>query len=384
MVTVRPLRFFGRHLLLLNLLLCAMVWLLYGGFELRGYGEQYLARTGDFWLDNGWPRVPGLENVLLPGLAALFAAGWTAAGFEFTAGVFIVLAAAPYALFIYGLTAYVRRRRHGRLLAVGAALSLYTSGMIPYMTSWGGSVDGLTYLALLPVVIWPNSLAIFAVSALLQCLNHYIGLVGLLLFAFVWHTAQALDLAQPRERMRWWLAAFVPRAAIAGVMLIGFIWFWEARFPEVAGVRQTIVGEKWSRPEALLLEVLGPFPWTWLSPLKLAAVPIVVLMLAPHPRRALRAAALAVPLVAAVAMTFVFVDITRIATILVIGSWFVMLRAAAGDLDMPHRWRRRLRRTLLATAVLNLFIPNYYVNNGEIHVPPSVAIRWIITGSVEE
>jgi hypothetical protein len=374
----RLLRFWSRQLLFLNVVLCALVSLLYGGLDLRGYGEEYLARTADFWLENGWPSVPGLENVLLPGLAAVFARGWTAAGFEFTQTTFILVAAAPYALFIYGLSAYVKRA-HGGLLPVAAAIALYTSGMIPYMTSWGGSVDGLSYLSMLPVFIWPNSLLVYAAAAVLQGLNHYAGLIALVLFAFVWHTLRALDHEEARAATKYWLTTFAPRAILTGAMLLGFLWFWESRYPEVAEVRQAIVAEKWREPGAVLLEVIGPFPWTLLSTLKLALIPVVVLMCAPHPRKGARAAVLAAPFLAAAALTFVWVDVTRMATMLVIPAWLATVRAAGGDLVLPPDRRRRLRRLMLATALLNLLIPNYYVNNGVIQVPPAKPIQSLIS-----
>jgi hypothetical protein len=123
--------------------------------------------------------------------------------------------------------------------------------------------------------------------------------------------------------------------------------------------------------------VLGPFPWTLLSALKLTTIPIVALMLAPLPHRALRALTLAVPFVAATALTFVFVDITRVTTMLVLPALIVTIHAAGRD-HLPVETRRRLRRLLVVTASLNLLVPNFYVNNGELHVPPSPVIRGVL------
>ena len=53
---------------------------------------------------------------------------------------------------------------------------------------------------------------------------------------------------------------------------------------------------------------------------------------------------------------------------LVLPALLVTLHAAGSDAMPPHI-RRRLRRWLIAAALLNLVIPNYYVNNGEIIVP---------------
>ncbi len=379
---LRLLRFWSRHLLLLNLALCAASWLLYGGVELRGYGEEYLARTRDLWLTQGWPSVPGLENVLLPAVAATFARGWQALGLEFTQTTFIIVAAAPYALFIYGMTVHLKRPGGGRLLALAAAITLYTSGMVPYMTSWGGSVDGLTYLAMLPVFIWPGSLAVFAGAAVLQGLNHYAGLIALILLAFVWHTLRALDHDDAGAAARYWLRSVAPRVMVAAGVLIACIWFWETRYPDAAMVRQQIVAEKWRDPEALLLEVAGPFPWTLLSTLKLAMIPVVAVMFAPHRRRALRAATLAVPLFAAAIFTFVFVDVTRMATMLVIPAWLAIIGAVRGDIGLQPLSRRRARRLIVAAALANLLIPNYYVNNGSIQVPPSNAMQALVSRMV--
>jgi len=375
---LRLLRWWSRHLLTLNLTLCAASWLLYGGLELRGYGEEYLARTRDLWLTQGWPSVPGLENVLLPATAAAFARGWQALGLEFTQTTFIIVAAVPYVLFIYGLTLYLKRPGGGRLLALAAAITLYTSGMIPYMTSWGGSVDGLTYLAMLPVFIWPGSLAVFTGSAVLHGLNHYAGLIALVLLAFVWHTLRALDHHDAGAAVRYWLRSFASRAMVGGGVLIAFIWFWEARYPDAATVRQLIIAEKWAQPGALLLEVAGPFPWTLLSTLKLAVIPVVAVMVAPQRWRALRAAVLAVPFIAAAAFTLVFVDVTRTATMLIIPAWLTMIGALRGDIGLPPVSRRRGRRLVVAAALGNLLIPNYYVNDGSVHVPASNAIHALI------
>lgn len=377
---LRLLRFWSRHLLLLNVVLCAASWLLYGGLELRGYGEEYLARTRDLWLTQGWPSVPGLEKlVLLPATAAAFSRGWQALGLEFTQTTFIIVAAAPYVLFIYGLTVYLKGPGGGRLLALAAAVTLYTSGMIPYMTSWGGSVDGLTYLAMLPVFIWPGSLAVFAGSAVLQGLNHYAGLIALILLAFVWHTLRALEHHDAGAAVRYWLRSFAPRAIVGAAVLLAFIWLWEARYPDAAMVRQQIVAEKWREPGALLREVAGPFPWTLLSTLKLAVIPVVAVMLAPHRRRVLRAAVLAVPFIAAATLTFVFVDVTRMATMMVIPAWLAIIGAIRGDIGLPPVSRRRARRLVVAAALANLLIPNYYVNNGSIHVPASNAIQALMS-----
>ena len=75
-------------------------------------------------------------------------------------------------MFIYAVTRHIRRSlKGGPLLAVAAAIGLYTSGMIPYMTSWGGYLDGASYLLMLPVFIWPESLLVYVIAFILQCLN---------------------------------------------------------------------------------------------------------------------------------------------------------------------------------------------------------------------
>ena len=381
----RFLRFWSTHLLLLNVALCSLVWLLYGSLHLGGgWGEEYMARAADFWLTEGWSRYaskPGIENVLLPGLVAAFEAirAGIGLGSELTESVFVIYTAIPYALFIYGLTTYVRRHSHGgRLLAFAAAITLYTSGMIPYMTSWGGSVDGLTYLLMLPVFIRPESFPIYAVVLVLQCLNHYAGVISLVLFAFVWHALRALDRDDGREAITHWLIAFAPRAILSGIVLLGFMWFWDANYPDAAQVRQAIMVGKWQEPASVLQQVIGWFPWTLLSPLKLAIVPVAVLMFAPLPRQGLRTVALGTPLVAAAALTLLFVDVTRMAMMLVMPAWLVTIHAAGGGIALPPGWGRRLRRLVIGTALLNLLIPNYYVNNDNIVVPPSEVIRTVI------
>jgi hypothetical protein len=361
----RLLRFWSRHLLVFNVVLCAMAWFLYGDFALRGYGEEYLLRTTDFWLEKGWPSVPGIENVLLPGLAVIFSKLWTAIGFEFTERTFIVFAAVPYALFIYALSRHVRTHG-GPVLAVAATLAMYTSGLIPYMASWGGAVDGLGYLSLMPAIVWPGSLVVFAIVAVLQCLNHYAGLVTLVLFAFVWHGLKALERERLQDGVGYWLRTFGPRAVVAGAILYAFTSFWEAHYYLDSQERTEIIKELWRQPAQLLKEVVGPFPWTLLSPLKLSLVPIVVLMATPLRRRWLRATILTIPLVAAAAWTFVFVDITRMAMFLMLPVWLATVLAAGGAIAMPAQSRRYLRRTVIAVAVLNLLIPNYYVNKSDL------------------
>jgi hypothetical protein len=378
----RALRVWRRHLFLGNVLLCATAWMLYGDLTLRGYGPEYFQRAGDFWLRDGWPAIPGIENVLLPGIAAAFAHLWTASGLAFTERTFIVLAAIPYALFIYGLTVFIaRRRRGGAMLAAIVSLTLYTSGLVPYMTTWGGSVDGLLFVALLPVVIWPNSLAVFLAAAVVQCLNHYAGVITLVLFAFVWHSLHALDRPTRRDGLRYLAATFVPRAALAVTLLWAFMWFWETRYPEAAVMRQATLAEKWATVPAaagVIQEVFGPFPWTLLSTLKLGVLPVAALMWAPWRHRRLRALVLGVPFAVAALLTFVFVDVTRMAMMFVIPAWLVTVLAAAGAFDLPAAWLRRFRRLALATALLNVLIPNYYVNNGTVIVPPPKPIQALL------
>ena len=382
----RCLRFWSGHLLLLNLVLFGLVCLLYGNLGLVGHGYVYAKYARDFRL--GFLSVsdsaPGVENVLLPGLAAAFRTLLTALGFEYTDTIFIVFAAIPYALFIYGVTRHISRcSRGGRLLAMAAAIALYTSGMIPYMTSWGGYVDGLSYLLILPVFVWPESLLVYAAAFVLQCANHYLGALAQLLFAFVWYSVRALDQTETRaSALRHWLATFVPRAILSVAILAAFIWFWETYYPDVARIRQEIAMEKWQNPEGVLQEVLTRFPWTLLSTLKLAVVPVAALMLAVLPRKGLRMLVLGTPFLAAAALTFVFLDITRMATMLVMPAFLMTMLAAGTNSALPTRVRRPLRRLLIVTALLNLLIPNYYVNNGNIVVPESRAIGFMISNLI--
>jgi hypothetical protein len=259
-------------------------------------------------------------------------------------------------------------------------VALYTSGMIPYMASWGGYVDGMSYLLMLPVLLRPDSLAVYSAAFVLQCLNHYLGALALVMLAFVWHSMKALDAADGR---RYWLRSLAPRAIVSAVVLAGVIGFWSSRYPEASRARQAIAESKWSDPAAVVQEVAGPFPWTLISTLKLAIVPIAALMLAPLPRRPRRAAVLAVPFGIAAALTFVFVDVTRVATMLVLPALLVTIHAAASA-ETPAGARRRLRRLIVVTALANLVIPNFYVNNGEIVVPPSHVIRGAIGAFVPE
>jgi hypothetical protein len=384
----RFLLFWSRRLLLLNVVLLGMVCVLYGELVLRGHGRLYEERVVEFRLlgDLDFFRTePGLENLLLPTLGAAFRWGWMTIGFEYTEATFVVFAAVPYALFIYGLTRYVARRAHGgRLLAMGTALALYTSGMIPYMTSWGGYVDGLSYLLLLPVLIWPRSLLVYAVTFILQCTNHYLGAVAQLLLAFVWHSLTALGKEDTAEDgVRYWCATFLPRAALSAVVLAAFILFWQLNYPEAAGARQAIVSQKWEDPEGVLNEVVSRFPWTLLSTLKLGLLPVVALMAATLPAQRARAAVLAVPFLAAAVLTFAFLDITRVATMVVMPALLVTILVAGRDDLAPPRVRRSLRRIVIATALLNLLIPNYYVNDGAIVVPESKTIRFMISTAVD-
>lgn len=411
---LRILRFWARHLLLFQLLLFAIVWVLYGSLELHGHGRDYWARSTDFWLEREperFTRTPGIENVLFPGIAAAVA---SVAGIGFGEREFALLAVVPYPLFVLGVAHLVRRGRADGVLACASAAALYTSGMIPYMASWGGYVDGLSYLLFLPVLLWPRSLGVYVGAFVLQCLNHYLGAIALLLLAVLWHAVRGLDTpieATPGAVAVGGAAAVVNRASqtgsfhaagtapaaaettagnhgrsqtairaivvriIASALILGaFIAFWHAQYPEAAGVRMQIALEKWSDPDAVLREVVGPFPWTLLSALKLTVVPVVVLMLAPLPGRRWRALVLAMPFAAAALLTLVFVDVTRVATMLVLPALLVTILVAQDRRTEPAT-RRRLRRALLVSASLNLLVPNYYVNNGGLHVPPPVLIH---------
>ena len=406
---LRSLRFWARHLLILHIVLFALVWLLYGSLELHGHGRDYYARAVDFWLERDpsrFERAPGIENVLLPGAGAVVARVLARVGVEFNEKWFAVLAVAPYPIFAFAVTWIVRRGRANGVLACAAAVAVYTSGMMPYMTSWGGYADGISYLLLVPVLLWPESLSIYAAAFVLQCLNHYLGAISLLLLAFVWHSLHALEflprkgapceqaalLDEPAKGARVGalgpttggrrpMHTFVLKATVSAVILGAFLLLWHTQYPEAARVRQQIAIAKWSDPEAVVREVLGPFPWTLLSALKLTIVPVAALMIAPAHGRTMRATALAMPFVAAALLTFLFVDVTRVATMLILPALLVTILVAQDQRTEPVT-RRRLRRLLLITAALNLLVPNYYVNNGELHVPPPVLIRsgieWIL------
>jgi hypothetical protein len=164
-------------------------------------------------------------------------------------------------------------------------------------------------------------------------------------------------------------------------MLWAFMWFWETRYPDAAILRQAAAAENWAtvpRAARVIEEVLGPFPWTLLSTLKLGVVPIVMLALAPWSDRRLRAAVLLAPFAAAFVLTFVFIDVTRMAMTVVFPAWLVTMAAAAGAFDLPAAWRRRFRRVVLVMALLNLLVPNYYVNNGTVIVPPPYPIQALL------
>ena len=379
-------RFWSRHLLLLNLVLFGLVCLLYGNLRLFAHGRVYAEYARNFRLSDMsiFHTEPGVEDVLLPAVAAAFRRGWTAIGFEYTDTTFVVLAAIPYALFIYGVTRHVKRSsRGGGALAISAAIALYTSGMIPYMTSWGGYVDGLSYLLMLPLLVWPESLLVYAAAFVLQCANHYLGALAQALFAFVWHSITALDQTRTRAgAFRYWLASLAPRAILSVAVLAAFMWFWETTHPEAASVRQQIAIQKWQNPQGMLEEVLMRFPWTLLSTLKLAIIPVAALMLAPLPRKTPRMLVLGTPFLSAAALIFVFVDITRIATMLVMPAFLITILAAATNSALPSHIRRPLRRLLIVTALLNLLIPNYYVNDGNIVVPKSQAIEFMISSLI--
>ena len=77
-------------------------------------------------------------------------------------------------------------------------------------------------------------------------------------------------------------------------------------------------------------------------------------------------------------LTFVFVDITRVATMLMMPALLLVLHEAGRRSSLAPANRRRLRRVVIVTGLLGLLIPNYYVNNGDILIPPSNAIRTAI------
>jgi hypothetical protein len=379
----RLLRFWSGHLLLLNVALFTLVWLLYGDLTLHGFGEAYAARATDFWLQHGttlYRSMPGIENVLLPAIAAAFRFVWVSIGLEYTTTTFLLIAVVPYWLFVWGLTRHIgRRSRGGRLTAVAAAIAIYTSGMVPYMTTWGGYPDGLSYLAMLPVIVRPDSLPLFVVAFVLQCLNHNLGAIALVLLAGIWHTLRAIDMpGNGRDALSYWAWTCGPRLVISAIILAGFVWFWTTEFPLESRPRWTILAEKWSQPDQTLEEILLRFPWTLLSALKLTVVPVGVFMMLPQARRRLRMLVVSIPFIAASVLTFAFLDITRVATLLIMPSLLVTIHAASAH-DIPAIHRRRLRRLLVGTALLNLLIPNYYVNNAGIHVPVSRAIRDIVS-----
>lgn len=375
----RVVRFGARHLLLLNVVLCAAVWIPYGSLRLYGNGPEYWQRTQDVWLTGANAAVfdvkPGLENVLLPGLATILRHGVEAAGLRFSAGMFVAITIVPYVAFIYGLSVVLaRRREYGPVLAVATPVMLYTSGLVPYMTNWGGYVDGMTYLLLLPLVVWPRSLPVYLLTVVLQCLNHYLGVVAIMMWTVVWYGWDMLEHASRKESLRQvraWLAPVASRVAIGVIVLLGFHLAWRAAYPEGAAVRAAIVAAKWTSPAALVDEVFGPFPMTIASTFKLGLVPLAGLVVLARDRRVMRAVLVAAPFVLGSVLTLLFVDVTRVLTIVAMPAVFLLLHALRKDATGTASSRRRLRNVFLVSAILNLVVPNFYVNNGQVLVPRS-------------
>ncbi len=243
----------------LNVILFASVWVLYGTDAVHGYGEYYFARSNDFWLQGSEApllrRSPGSENALVPGMAAIVRSGLERLGLAYGWRQYLVVTIVPYALFVYFVGVAIRRRRGSSGLVPAAAVTaLYGSGRVPYMTTWGGYVDGMAYLMLVPM----------AMLALLETSRH-----------------------------------------------------------------------RWGRTALLVLPAL----------------------------------------IAGVATTL-FVDVTRVGTLLMFPLFWMLVEGATGhDPDVALAQARRLRRVFIVAAAFSLLVPNYYVNNGDVIVPPSPAIR---------
>lgn len=360
-----------------TLSLFLLFFLLYGTTSLHGHGRAYFARSQDFFLQEPatrrlLERQVGLENVLLPLVGHATREALRLVGLPYTATTFWALSVLPYLAFVVLFCARFRGGL-GFPLTLALCVALFSSGMAPYMLTWGGYVDGLSYLLLLLAYLAiDRSLALAVLVAIAAALNHYLASAGI--------TVMAVSMYVIRRDRRYILVAV---AAVLAAVVSAF--GWQLWVGPRSLVRVTQLGSKLRVPSESFIEVYGPTPWNFLSAFKLATVPLAYLawVLFRRSKRAL--AGFLLPPLAGAAMIYLWVDVTRIFTFMSMPSLLYTVSVLSGSADHAAAARlrdlvgqpavQRIASLLLGCSLLGLLGPNYLVNNGTVITPLSQPLQ---------
>lgn len=255
-------------ILFLNCLLITVNFLLYGNFEIFSLGDNYFIRSVDPFLKFEATRLffkenLGIENIMLPFLGHLVNKGFILLGLNYTKEVFYIISVLPYFVFIV-MFSYVVRKSIGLVGALAIIFALHSSGIIPYMLSWGGYVDGVSYLILLLAFLSiKKSYLLTLMWIVIGSLNHCISVLGIFVIAL------SMFIMKPRMKFVW-----VMVSCLVILFIVYFIWTYQ--FGSEGIVRANNIVEKLGSRSFLTQakEVYGVFPWNFFSPLKLTTIPM--------------------------------------------------------------------------------------------------------------
>lgn len=357
-------------ILFLNCLLIVINFLLYGNVEIFSLGHNYFIRSLDPFLKFEATRLffkenIGIENIALPFLAHLVNKGFILLGLNYTKDVFYVITILPYFVFMV-MFSCVARKSIGIVGAISLSFALHSSGITPIMLSWGGSVDGVSYLILFLAFLsinksYPLTLLLIVVGSL----NHYLSVLGILVISL------SMFIMKPKIKFIW-----IVVSCLVVLCVVNFIWTNQIGGE---GARSNHIVEKLrSRSFSMQArEVYGVFPWNFLSPLKLMTIPLLYLALLLFKKKVFLGLGYILPIVFGILLLLAFDDVTRILTFFFIISFFMMIAIMTGCLNfnkvmvlkMDFVSKRKLYNAIVFCSFLSIFVPDFYVDNGLLHVP---------------
>ena len=362
----------GTFLLILcvNCLLLVINFLLYGNGEIYSLGYHYFIRSLDPFLKFEATRLfftdsIGIENVAFPFLAHVVNKVFILLGLNYTKDVFYVISILPYFVFVV-LFSCLTRKSIGIVGAVALSFALHSSGITPMMLSWGGLVDGLSYLILLLAFLSINkSYSLTLLLIVVGSLNHYSSVLGILVLSL------SMFILKPKIRFIWIVVFCL-------IVLIVVIFFWTNQVGG-EGTRSNYYVEKLkSRPLSTQAEeVYSVFPWNFLSPLKLITIPLLYFALLLFRKKFYLGLGYIFPLAFGILILLISDDVTRVLTHFFFISFFMMIAILTGSLNfnkdpvlkMDSASKRKLYSTIVLCSFLGILVPNFYVDNGLIHVP---------------
>lgn len=357
--------------LLLNCFLLIINFLFYGNIGLFHHGQHYFLRSIDPFLTIETVRPIfvenyGVENVALPFFAHLVNKGLILFGLNYTKDVYYVLSIMPYFVFMV-LFSCVVRKPMGIVGAVALTLAVHSSGITPYMLSWGGYVDGLNYLIIFFAFLAINkSYPVTLLLIVMGALNHYLSVLGILIISL------SMFIMKPNKKY-----IGIVLFCLVILCVTNFVWTNLVGAEEARSVHLVETLKSRHAFKAHTKEVYSVFPWNFLSPLKLLTIPLLYLALLLFKKRFFLGFGYILPLALGFIVLLTFNDVTRLLTHFFMISFFMMIAFLSNGMNfnklnafkMNFRDKKKLFSLIVLCSFIGIFIPNFYVDNGHIIVP---------------